>query len=130
MNQVEVASGFDFLQVFTLLFRLKPYDLFSLLKKVKLILLFISIITMQFYGFCQEPEFKQTLWTAMWSPDGKLIATGGSAGQLKILDAVSLEVIKSYSVGNVILSRVKWHPTQNKLAVITQSDTFKAKILI
>ncbi|GLR18191.1 hypothetical protein GCM10007940_28060 [Portibacter lacus] len=65
----------------------------------------------------------------MFSPDGKYIATGGYQDVLTILDAQSLETVKTYQVPDVILSRVKWHPTQNKLAVITQSTTFKAKIL-
>ena len=46
-----------------------------------------------------------------------------------LFDGTSFELIKSYPLGDVILSRAKWHPTKKKLAVITQSDSFKAKIL-
>jgi len=70
-----------------------------------------------------------TLWTAAWSPQDQYLAVGGSQGELLLYDGQSYELIRSYSVGDVILSRLKWHPTQNKLAVITQSDSFKAQIL-
>ena len=71
----------------------------------------------------------KTLWTAAWSPNGKYIAIGGNQNALKIFDGITYELIQSYPVEEVILSRLKWHPTENKLAVITQSSTFKAKIL-
>lgn len=71
----------------------------------------------------------QTLWTVAWSPDDALIAVGSNDGYLRILAGDSYELIKAYSTGTAIVSRVKWHPTQNKLGVITQSVGFKAKIL-
>lgn len=71
----------------------------------------------------------RTLWTVAWSPDDKILAVGGSQGNLRLFDGHTFELLKSYSVDKVILSRLKWHPTENKLAVITQSQSFKAKIL-
>ncbi|MEM6265692.1 MAG: hypothetical protein AAGI38_24530 [Bacteroidota bacterium] len=71
----------------------------------------------------------KTLWTAAWSPNDSLIAIGGSPGELMIFDGQTFDLLKTYSVGGVILSRLKWHPMQNKLAVITQSESFKAQIL-
>jgi len=79
---------------------------------------------------CQAQEVEnKTLWTAAWSPDDKHIAIGGSEGVLKIYSGADYELDTSYTLGDVIISRVKWHPEQNKLAVITQSSTFKTKIL-
>ncbi|MDW3191665.1 MAG: hypothetical protein R8G66_04850 [Cytophagales bacterium] len=87
---------------------------------------FLILIVLSIQVYSQEDK---TLWTAAWSPDDELIAIGGSQGELKLFDGTSFELLKTYSVGDVILSRLKWHPTQNKLAVITQSQSFKAKIL-
>ena len=70
----------------------------------------------------------QTLWTVAWSPDGDYIATGGSKGTLTIYDAWTFQKVKSLDLGGVIISRIKWHPEKPKLAVITQSTTFTAKI--
>ena len=77
----------------------------------------------------KSEENKKTLWTIAWSPDGKYIATGGNQDKLKIFDAKTFNLLKTFPVKDVQLSRVKWHPTKNILAVITQSRTFKAKLL-
>jgi len=79
--------------------------------------------------FAQQNEYNKTLWTVAWSPDGKYLATGGNQDELMLFDGKTFELIKTYPVKDVQLSRLKWHPFQNKLAVITQSRTFKAKIL-
>ena len=71
----------------------------------------------------------KTMWTAAWSPDNQYIAVGGDQDKLLILDAQSYQVIKSYPIPDVAISRVKWHPNLPLLAVVTQSDSFKAKIL-
>ncbi|SNY95100.1 WD40 repeat domain-containing protein [Flagellimonas pacifica] len=78
---------------------------------------------------CKSEENKTTLWTLAWSPNGKYLATGGNQDSLKIFDAKSFELIKIFPVEGVQLSRLKWHPFKNKLAIITQGRTFKAKIL-
>ena len=77
-------------------------------------------------GLAQEDK---TIWTAAWSPNDKYLAIGGSQGKLKLFDGKTFELLRTHPVGNVILSRLKWHPDENKLAVITQSTSFKAKIL-
>ena len=71
----------------------------------------------------------RTLWTVAWSANDKYLAIGGSQGKLELFDGKTFEHLRTYPVGNVILSRLKWHPNENKLAVITQSTSFKAKIL-
>ena len=91
---------------------------------------FIFILFLTSNAFSQQKGYNnKTLWTVAWSPDGKYIATGGNQDELKLFDANTFELIKTYPVKGVQLSRLKWHPFQNKLAVITQSKTFKAKIL-
>lgn len=88
---------------------------------------FMLLVTYNVFG--QSNEHNKTLWTIAWSPDGKYIATGGDQDELKMFDGHTFKLIKTYPVKEVQLSRLKWHPTKNNLAVITQSKTFKAKIL-
>lgn len=77
----------------------------------------------------QPGNGKKVLWTVAWSPNSEYIATGGDQGDLKIFDGKTFDLIHSYDVNDVILSRLKWHPSENKLAVVTQSESFKARIL-
>lgn len=69
------------------------------------------------------------LWTSAWSPDGNYIAVGGRQGNLKLFDGKSYDLIKTYPVDSVILSRLKWHPESKLLAVVTQHDEVVARIL-
>ncbi len=81
------------------------------------------------FSFDVYTQTNGTLWTAAWSSNDKYLAVGGDQGDLKLFDGKTFELLKTYAVEDVILSRLKWHPKENKLAVITQSKTFKAKIL-
>ena len=92
---------------------------------MKYIIIFALIIG----SMKSHAQENNTLWTAAWSPNDDLIAVGGDEGVLRLFDGETFELLNSYPVGGVTISRVKWHPGQNKLAVITQSDSFKAKIL-
>jgi len=71
---------------------------------------------------------KEILWTADWSPNGKLVAIGGNVGALNIYDARTFKVKKSYPTKNTI-TRVTWHPTKNLLGVATQISEDKCYIL-
>ena len=86
----------------------------------------LFLLILPFTSFTQE---NKTLWTAAWNPNDEMIAIGGSPGELMLFDGKTFELLKTYSVEGEILSRLKWHPNQNKLAVITQSASFKAKII-
>ncbi len=92
---------------------------------------YLSIILVSILISCTsgQDKDKKTLWTVAWSPNGKYIATGGNQDKLKIFDTKTFELINTFPVKDVQLSRVKWHPTKNILAVITQGRNFKAKLL-
>ncbi len=90
--------------------------------------LFILMTLLLSNVYCQKVKIQNTLWTVAWSPDGKYIATGGNQDALKLFDATTFEMIKTYPVKGVALSRIKWHPTKNVLAIVTQSETIKARI--
>ncbi len=92
-------------------------------------IVFVFVLFLAVNIQCQEGKYEKTLWTVAWSPNGKYIATGGYQDELKIFDGKTFELIKTYPVKDVALSRIKWHPTKNVLAIITQSKTIKARIL-
>ncbi|GAB5472847.1 MAG: hypothetical protein Mars2KO_09460 [Maribacter sp.] len=77
----------------------------------------------------QQPNDAKTLWTLAWSPDGKYIGSGGNQDELILFDANTFELVKTYPVKDALLSRIKWHPSKNILAIITQGKTIKARIL-
>lgn len=79
---------------------------------------------------CQKKALvREILWTTAWSPDGQYIAVGGNQGDLKLFDGETFELIKTYPVEGVILSRLKWHPELPLLAVVTQDAEVVARIL-
>ncbi|MCL6266746.1 WD40 repeat domain-containing protein [Flagellimonas myxillae] len=96
---------------------------------MKKLFLFLTLCSLTNICCQQQVEEKETLWTIAWSPDGNYIATGGNQDSLFIYDAKTFKLLNTYPVPGVQLSRLKWHPNKNLLAVITQGKTFKAKIL-
>jgi WD40 repeat protein len=75
----------------------------------------------------QNTLTKEILWTTDWSPNGKHIAIGGNVGSLKIYSESNLKPYKSLPIKNTI-TRVKWHPTKNIIAVTTQMSEEKSFI--
>ena len=75
----------------------------------------------------QNTLTKEILWTTDWSPNGKYIAIGGNVGSLKIYSESNLKPYKSLPIKNTI-TRVKWHPTKNIIAVTTQMSEEKSFI--
>ena len=105
--------------------------------KTRIYLSFLIGLFALFISSCEQPQTPDEqaqdpdgiLWTSAWSPDGKLIAVGGDQGDLKLFDAKTFKLLKTYPVKDVILSRLKWHPTRNLLAVVTQDQNVIARIL-
>lgn len=75
----------------------------------------------------QNSKTKEILWTADWSPNGKYIAIGGNVDSLKIYNKGNLKIQKSIPVKNTI-TRVKWHPSINIIAITTQMSDEKSFI--
>jgi WD40 repeat protein len=86
----------------------------------------IIVLSKQTFG--QGSLTKQILWTTDWSPNGKFIAIGGNIDTLKIYNERSLKTYKAFSVKNTI-TRIKWHPSLNIIAVTTQTSGEKSFIL-
>lgn len=92
-----------------------------------LAILNFMIIVLCNQTFAQN-KTKEILWTTDWSPNGKFIAIGGNVDTLKIYSQKNLKPFKSLPVKNTI-TRIKWHPTKNIIAVATQSSETKSIIL-
>lgn len=96
--------------------------------KSALMKLTILLIVFNTHIFAQNTIEKQILWTTDWSPNGKFIAIGGNIDSLKIYEAKNLKLYKSFAIKGTI-TRVKWHPNKNIIAVATQISDDKAMLL-
>ena len=90
---------------------------------------FLNFLFVIFYNqaISQNSLKKEILWTTDWSPNGKYIAIGGNVDSLKIYSEDNLKPYKSLPIKNTI-TRVKWHPTKNIIAVTTQMSEEKSFI--
>lgn len=86
-----------------------------------LIVVFCNQIT------AQNSLTKEILWATDWCPNGKYIAIGGNVDSLKIYSERNLKQYKSIPIKNTI-TRVKWHPAKNIIAVTTQLSDEKSFI--
>ena len=78
--------------------------------------------------FAQDSIYKPIIWSTDWSPNGKLIAIGSIKDSLKIYSEKKIKPYKSFHINNTI-TRVKWHPSKNTIAVTTQNSKDKASII-
>lgn len=94
------------------------------------ILTILNFLIIVFFNqsFAQNSATKEILWTTDWSPNGKYIAIGGNIDTLKIYSEKNLKPYKSIPLKNTI-TRVKWHPTKNIIAVTTQMSGDKSSII-
>ena len=88
--------------------------------------LLVIVLSNQIFG--QNTLTKEILWATDWSADGKYIAIGGNVDSLKIYKERNLNIHKSFPVKNTI-TRIKWHPSINIVAVTTQLSDEKSFIL-
>jgi WD40 repeat protein len=75
-----------------------------------------------------QTKAKEILWTTDWSPNGRFIALGGNVDSLKVYSGQNFRPYKSFPVKNTI-TRIKWHPTKNVMAVATQTSETRSFIL-
>lgn len=90
-----------------------------------------SVLIIAIVSICAnygQNEIEQILWTAKWSPDGSQFAVGGTQGVLKFYASADNSVIKEVPIEGTI-TRVKWHPSGEMLAIVTQGKTSGLQIL-
>ncbi|MBZ4037749.1 hypothetical protein K6T82_23520 [Flavobacterium sp. 17A] len=98
------------------------------MKIKKQLLCIISILFFSNHFFAQYAINKKILWTTDWNHDGKLLAVGGNLDTLKIYSKSNLKLHKSFPIKSTI-TRVKWHPSKNSIAVATQLSKNKSCII-
>ena len=64
-------------------------------------------------------SYEDILWTADWHQNGQYIAMGGNHGLLYIFSGEDYSLLDTLAVDGTI-TNVHFHPTENKLAVVTQ----------
>lgn len=97
-------------------------------KRIKILVILNLMIIVPFnHALGQSTLTKEILWTTDWSPNGKYIAIGGNVDSLRIYQEGNLKVYKSIPVKNTI-TRIKWHPLINSIAVTTQMSDEKSFI--
>ena len=74
----------------------------------------------------EEPDW--WLWAVDWHPNDDWLAAGGTQDSLRIFSLTQNKLIKNYPIPGTI-TKVKWHPTQDKLAIATQGQKASSYIL-
>lgn len=103
-----------------------PYIMTTRIKMLTFLNFLIVVFCNQ--TFAQNTLTTEILWTTDWSPNGKYIAIGGNIDSLKIYSESNLKPYKSLPIKNTI-TRVKWHPAKNIIAVSTQNSEDKTSII-
>ena len=98
-------------------------------RQIKILTILNCLIVIFFsQTFAQNTLIKEILWTTDWSPNGKYIAIGGNVDTLKIYSEGYLKPYKSLPMKNTI-TRIKWNPAKNIIAVSTQNSEDKTSII-
>ena len=100
--------------------------------------IFLITITMSLILACDQtskvenqPSRERELWffwSVDWHPQKELLSVGGMQDTLRIISSNDLNLIKSYPYKGTI-TKTKWHPSKNKLAVSVQDGKSKSAIL-
>ncbi len=95
---------------------------------------YLLIIILVFVVACKTTKTEQKaekenwwLWTANWKPNGEHIAVGGTQDTLRLFSSVNKQLLKNYRIEGTI-TKCKWHPTKNKLAIAMQGGKTKSLI--
>lgn len=93
------------------------------IKPERLIICLLSILTATVTGCQQRSQdnhhLDEVLWTAAWSPDGSTIVMGGNHDSLRFFSADKFELIQNQPIPGTV-TKLKWHPFENKIAIATQ----------
>ena len=96
------------------------------------IILILTLILI--YGCRESRETAKTerenwwLWTADWNPNNDQIAVGGTQDTLRLFSSESYQLVDNISIRGTI-TKTKWHPIKNILAISMQGEKSKSLIL-
>ena len=98
----------------------------------KSILIILSLIFI--YACKERQETAETdrdnwwLWTADWNPNNDHISVGGTQDTLRLFSSESYQLVENIPLRGTI-TKTKWHPIKNKLAISMQNEKSKSLIL-
>jgi len=67
-------------------------------------------------------------WSVAWHPNKDQFVVGGMQDTLRLFSASNFKLLKNYPYKGTI-TKTKWHPTKNKLAISVQDGISKSTIL-
>jgi WD40 repeat protein len=98
---------------------------------------FVIILLSTIWG-CKHPPEKESqnferndrrwFWSVNWHPNKDQFVVGGSQDTLRLFSANHFQPLKNYPYQGTI-TKTKWHPTKNKLAISVQDGKSKSTIL-
>lgn len=98
-------------------------------KSILIILSFILIYGCKENGKKVETERENWwLWTANWNPNNNQISVGGTQDTLRLFSSETYQLIDNIPLRGTI-TKTKWHPIKNKLAISMQDEKSKSLIL-
>lgn len=98
-------------------------------KSIWIILSFILIYGCKENGKTVEAKRENWwLWTADWNPNNDQISVGGTQDTLRLFSPETYHLIENIPLRGTI-TKTKWHPFKNKLAISTQGEESKSLIL-
>ena len=92
------------------------------------VILIVGCITNHKKSIQQSEKKDWWLWTANWHPNANKIVVGGTQDTLRLFSAHNFQLLKNYPYKGTI-TKTKWHPTKNKLAISAQDEKSKSTIL-
>ena len=91
------------------------------------VLLIVECITSQKKSIQKSEKKDWWLWTVSWHPNANKIAVGGTQDTLRLFSTRESRLLKNIPVKGTI-TKTKWHPTENILAVSLQDGKSKTSI--
>ncbi len=92
-------------------------------------------LMLSFFGFEQNQTVKTRnsekddwwLWSANWNPNSNQIVAGGTQDTLRVFSTTNNELQRNYPFEGTI-TKSRWHPTKNKLAISMQGGKSRSSI--
>ncbi|MCE7992165.1 MAG: WD40 repeat domain-containing protein [Roseivirga sp.] len=102
------------------------------MKSERLTIFLLSILTVTVTACLQQKQenhhLDEVLWTAAWSPDGSTIVMGGDQDSLRFFSGAKLELTQNQPIPGTV-TQLKWHPTEELLAIGIQISDQKPGVL-
>lgn len=100
-------------------------------------IIFIIFLISTIWG-CKQPQKEESqhpekntrsyFWSVDWHPNKDQFVVGGTQDTLRLFSSSNFQLLKNYPYKGTI-TKTKWHPSQNKLAITVQDGLSNATLL-